>query len=167
MSMNVSTTNQTPLQRFIQKNVFYIAAVVDLIFFDYFSKFFVDTNLSGEKSITVIKDYFSISVSHNPSIAFSLPVSGKLVALFTPLLLAAIIYMIIKSCDTSKMLTKIAIVLVISGTVGNFFDRITKGYVVDFLAPSFFPSFNLADIYLTLGVAILIIGNRWIAKPQE
>ena len=74
--------------------------------------------------------------------------------------------MVKNSCDMSKKLTKIALVLIIAGTVGNFVDRVSKGYVVDFLSPSFFPSFNLADSYLTIGVLILIIGYRWISKTD-
>ena len=48
--------------------------------------------------------------------------------------------------------------LVIGGAIGNFIDRLRLSYVIDFIHFSFFsPVFNLADVFLTVGVAIIII----------
>lgn len=165
--MKVSITNQSPLHLFLKKNILYVAALIELVVFDHLSKYFAEYFLGAQKTIVIVPNYFSLSVSHNSAIAFSLPVSGKLVALFTPLLLAAIIIMVKNSFDTSRVLTKIALVLLCAGTIGNFIDRVWRGYVVDFLAPSFFPSFNLADAYLSIGVVILIAGYHLLAKTPE
>lgn len=48
-------------------------------------------------------------------------------------------------------------VLLFSGTVGNLIDRLFLGYVRDFIDVGFWPSFNLADSYNTVGVVLLII----------
>ncbi len=165
--MNTTSQSTTPLGRFVQDNIFYIGAVAEFVTMDYLTKFFAELYLANGKTIAVISNYFSLTVSHNSKIAFSLPISGKLVAFITPLLLAVIIYLVKKTCDTSNKITKIALVFVISGTLGNFIDRIWHGYVIDFLSPSFFPSFNLADAYLTIGVLILVAANKWIVKSSE
>ncbi len=53
---------------------------------------------------------------------------------------------------------KIGFILLFSGILGNLFDRIFLGYVIDFITPStYFPSFNLSDIFNFTGVLILII----------
>lgn len=63
-----------------------------------------------------------------------------------------------------------SLILIISGTIGNFIDRLFLGYVRDFVTFSFFsfPSFNFADMCLTIGVLFLSIdilfgetGIRW------
>lgn len=53
----------------------------------------------------------------------------------------------------------LAYVLIFSGAVGNFIDRLRLGYVIDMFKFEFidFPIFNVADICLTLGVAIMIL----------
>lgn len=52
----------------------------------------------------------------------------------------------------------VGLALIMAGTLGNFIDRLTRGYVVDMFATTFmnFPVFNLADSYLTVGVIWLI-----------
>lgn len=49
------------------------------------------------------------------------------------------------------------LVLLFSGVIGNLADRLLYGYVRDFIDLGFFPSFNLADAYNTIGVVILVI----------
>ena len=112
--MNTTSQSTTPLGRFVQDNIFYIGAVAEFVTMDYLTKFFAELYLANGKTIAVISNYFSLTVSHNSKIAFSLPISGKLVAFITPLLLAVIIYLVKKTCDTSNKITKIALVFVIS-----------------------------------------------------
>ena len=54
---------------------------------------------------------------------------------------------------------RLCMLLIISGAVGNLVDRVRNKYVVDFIyfVPINFPKFNVADIYITVGVALLAI----------
>lgn len=78
--------------------------------------------------------------------------------IITPICLVGFTYLFIKSNDK---LSKTALLLMISGTIGNFIDRIVRIYVVDFLDFIIFgwgfPIFNVADIFLTIGVCLYII----------
>ena len=62
----------------------------------------------------------------------------------------------------------VSVALIISGTLGNFIDRIIYGFVTDFISFTFgsyvFPSFNVADICLTVGVTMAIIHFLFIDK---
>ena len=62
----------------------------------------------------------------------------------------------------------VALSLVFSGGVGNAIDRFTAGYVVDFLDFTFmdFPVFNIADIGVTCGFALLVIGYLVAVRPD-
>ena len=59
-------------------------------------------------------------------------------------------------------------ILIIAGGLGNLIDRYIKGYVVDFINPSFidFAIFNLADTFLNIGVALFIMEIIFNAKPR-
>lgn len=70
-----------------------------------------------------------------------------------------LIYYFIKHYKTNTTLLNIAITFIITGAVGNFYDRLIKTYVVDFIEFSFinFPVFNVADIFVTVGSILIII----------
>jgi signal peptidase II len=52
---------------------------------------------------------------------------------------------------------KLAVVFVAAGALGNYLDRVTRGYVVDFFYVRHWPVFNVADIYVTVGAALLVL----------
>lgn len=76
-----------------------------------------------------------------------------------------IIGLVIRSTPRSKILARLALILIFSGACGNFFDRFVLHYVVDWLHVRWtifswyydFPVFNLADSCVTIGVSLLLI----------
>jgi signal peptidase II len=61
---------------------------------------------------------------------------------------------------------RVAMGLQLGGALGNWIDRVTVGYVVDFISVGNFPVFNIADASISTGVAVLIVGV-WIKERQE
>jgi len=59
--------------------------------------------------------------------------------------------------DKVKGYGEYGLILLFSGTIGNLIDRLAFGYVRDFIDLGFWPSFNLADSYSTIGVILLVI----------
>ncbi len=55
--------------------------------------------------------------------------------------------------------SSLAIGLVLGGALGNLADRIFRGSVVDFIAVPYWPTFNLADVGITIGVVLLLVGS--------
>ena len=98
--------------------------------------------------------------------------SGKqtlLIAATAVMLLAIIIYMVAKRKKMANM-AFLSLILVVSGGVGNLIDRVAQGYVVDFIRFAFwnrFPTFNVADIAITVGVALLVIYILFIDGKKE
>lgn len=60
---------------------------------------------------------------------------------------------------------KFGLLLLMAGTIGNLTDRLMFGFVRDFIAVPFWPNFNFADMYNTVGVLILIFYSFKHKKP--
>ncbi|WP_276861767.1 signal peptidase II, partial [Anaerococcus tetradius] len=65
----------------------------------------------------------------------------------------------VKNIKKNPPILNIAMAMIISGAIGNFYDRLFQAYVVDFIEFSFvnFPVFNVADIFVTVGCGLMII----------
>ena len=63
----------------------------------------------------------------------------------------------------------LVLVLVLSGAIGNIIDRLFRGYVVDFFEFTFFewPVFNVADIYVVVGVILLALMLIFVVKEED
>ena len=62
---------------------------------------------------------------------------------------------------------RIALGLILGGTVGNLIDRLSRGYVTDFIDVGFWPAFNVADPAIIVGVIILAYSMLRLAITQE
>ena len=124
----------------------------------------------GWVSTSVIKDFFYFTYTENSGAAWSfLADKSWAQAFFIALTSVALVlfyaaYIYYYKRDKNWM--KVALIFVISGTLGNFADRLVYGKVVDFISFIFggkgFPIFNLADSFMTVGVIIVIINFLFI-----
>lgn len=87
---------------------------------------------------------------------------------FTSLMIAAGIFIMFIMMKRSKLLTSI-IMLFLAGGIGNLIDRIRQGYVVDMFEVKLFnfAIFNVADIYVTVAVALLIVYVLFIEPKAD
>lgn len=137
----------------------YLFIVVSLVSLDQYTKSIILNYFELYESKTIIDGFFSLTYVQNFGAGFSIMQNARTTFLIiTPICLIGFTYLFIKSNDK---LSKTALLLMISGTIGNFIDRIVKIYVVDFLDFIIFgwdfPIFNVADIFLTIGVCLYII----------
>ena len=98
--------------------------------------------------------------------------SGKinLFLVFTVIVMLIVTYVIINLPATRKYIPLlITCTLLVSGAVGNFIDRVRFGYVRDFIYFKIinFPVFNVADCYVTVSVALLIILILFVYKEDD
>lgn len=105
------------------------------------------------------KDYAPNKI-FNYGISFSLfpgiiPIIVALSVIFLFILIA--IYSDLRKKIENSILLDFGFIFLIAGTLGNLFDRIVYGYVIDFVTiSSYFPSFNLADVFNLIGVVLFI-----------
>ena len=98
---------------------------------------------------------------HNFGVSFGL-FSGLIspwILIILGLLVVAFIFYLMKSASDS--LEEWGLLIIISGALSNIIDRIINGYVIDFIyfhyKDFFWPAFNFADIYITIGIIMIII----------
>jgi len=103
-----------------------------------------------------INSFTRLTYAENTGIAFSIPVPPLLLVFLTIGLILFVIYFIEKELNLSKKLAQFASALILGGAIGNLIERIGRGYVIDFISIGSWPTFNFADIYITLGVLLVL-----------
>jgi signal peptidase II len=123
---------------------------------DQLTKAVVSSQLGLDESLHVIGP-FSIHHLQNSGIAFGLFASAtSLVILLTGVAVLWMLYFFSRSGARHPVLP-VALGLVIGGSISNLIDRVRLGHVTDFLDLKYWPAFNLADSFITVGVAILLL----------
>ena len=134
--------------------------ILFLVLLDQGTKYLAILYLKGNSGIPLIDQVLTLRYLENRGMAFGL-LQNKILflVLICMVFFAAIIYLFIKTPATvyyRPLLYTAAVVF--SGAMGNFIDRVFRRYVVDFIYFSLidFPTFNVADIYVTCGIAALV-----------
>jgi signal peptidase II len=100
---------------------------------------------------------FRIHHVHNSGIAFGLFSSATSVVIgLTGIAVACLVLYFARSGRRHPLLP-VALGLVLGGSVSNLLDRVRLGYVTDFLDLAYWPSFNLADTFIVVGVGLLFL----------
>ena len=144
--------------------------ILALIFFDQITKIWAASDLSSGP-VTLIPGAFELRYLENQGAAFGMLQGARTFFLIiTPIFSALVVFVLLRMPATRRYLPlRICMVLLIAGAMGNFIDRLLFSYVRDFFYISLidFPIFNVADIYVTFGVIILIILILFVYKDGE
>jgi lipoprotein signal peptidase len=100
-----------------------------------------------------IAKHISSSSFCNKNIAWSLPIVPAIFYFVWIAIVTGLIFLFLKS---KIFYQQIFLAIIFSGAISNMIDRIRFGCVVDYIDLKFFPVFNLADVYITLGVIFII-----------
>lgn len=142
----------------------YIVAFISiclLTFTDQLVKYLIHAKMKVGESIELIKGIFSITYVQNEGAAWG-SFSGKrifLLILTIAILIGAIIIYIKMARQNSFKALRVCTVFLISGAIGNIIDRIIHGFVIDMFDFKLidFPVFNVADIYVTCSVFVILV----------
>ena len=75
------------------------------------------------------------------------------------LIITALIWYAVSTAPAMTGLSRAGAALLLGGAAGNFIDRLDGRGVVDYLHSGWFPTFNLADVFVTTGVALYVLGT--------
>lgn len=133
------------------KNYLYIGAAIFAL--DQAIKLLMRNLLDNGRELQIIGDFFKLRLTHNTGAAFSILTGNNLLLIFVSFfVIGLIVYYMYKSEDERLPLS-----LVLGGAIGNLIDRIFLGSVVDFIDISIWPVFNVADMAITAGIALIIL----------
>ena len=144
-----------------------IAILITLL--DQLTKYLTATNISLGEGFTLIPGLFDITYVQNTGAAFSMLSDSTVFLSIISFLfcIGIIIYWCIKK--PVHPLLRTSLTMLFAGAFGNGIDRLFRGFVVDFIETTFinFPVFNVADIAVTCGAALLIIYVIFFDKDDE
>ncbi len=122
---------------------------------DRIAKYYFSKQLILNQSLPVVKNIFHLTLVHNTGAAFGIFKGQTYFFIIISLLAIFLIYRYLRLKQGSSMILRVALTLMLSGTLGNLVDRIKFGYVVDFLDFRIWPVFNIADSSITIGAILL------------
>ncbi|HYX69477.1 MAG TPA: signal peptidase II [Terriglobales bacterium] len=152
---------------------FFLIALVVLIV-DRLSKWAIADQIPLHENLSVIPGFFRITHVQNRGAAFGLlsesPASWTLGALILFSLIALVVVsMLLWKNSNSVTWTGIGLALVLGGTLGNLWDRLMDGHVIDFLDFSLWgyhwPAFNAADTAIVAGALLLVVEIVFARPP--
>ena len=166
---NTSTTG-----RFGRLGWLWLTVLVLVI--DLTSKVYFDNSLQMYQQIVVIPDLFSWTLAYNTGAAFSFLADSAgwqrwLFALIA-VVVSAVLVVWLKRLGRSDTWLAIALALILGGALGNLYDRIVYGHVVDFILVHwqnrwYFPAFNFADSAICVGAVMLALDMFKSKKTGE
>ena len=140
-----------------------------LIFCDLVSKYLVKNNLILNHSIE-LNSFFDLVYVQNYGVSFGMfsgVISHWILIIVALLVVLLIVYLMYVS---KKRLERFAYFIIIIGAISNIADRTINTFVVDFISIHYsnfyWPAFNLADIYITIGIIMLIISFFNKSEPN-
>ena len=166
---NTSTTG-----RFGRLGWLWLTVLVLVI--DLTSKVYFDNSLQMYQQIVVIPDLFSWTLAYNTGAAFSFLADSAgwqrwLFALIA-VVVSAVLVVWLKRLGRDDTWLAIALALILGGALGNLYDRIAYGHVIDFILVHwqnrwYFPAFNFADSAICLGAVMLALDMFKSKKSGE
>ncbi|MFH1962508.1 MAG: signal peptidase II [bacterium] len=135
--------------------------MVIVVILDRITKFFVLSAMKEGESISIWHDFCCLSYIKNQGIAFGLFPAYKNFFIVTTIIIVCILLYFWKSISKNNLWLQIAIGFILGGALGNLWDRIAFGSVIDFIDIGYlnhrWPAFNLADSMICIGVGMTFI----------
>ncbi|MEH6592018.1 MAG: signal peptidase II [Halioglobus sp.] len=149
-----------------------LAAVVILL--DQYTKALATAGLDYARPVEVFS-WFNLTLQHNTGAAFSfLSDAGGWQRYFfsiVAVLISAVLAVWLFRLERGQWLLALSLGLILGGALGNLWDRLLLGYVVDFISVHYdgryFPAFNIADSAISVGAACMIIDSFFGAHSAE
>ncbi len=149
--------------------VMYLCAAI-LLGLDQWSKFWVVENLAFGQSVPALEPWLFFTYVRNTGAAFSILTGQKWLLSLIAIGVSLWLVFYAHSLKQRQLVHLLSLAAILAGALGNLTDRLRLGYVVDFFdlhhaGRNIWPIFNVADICINLGVALLIL--YFLLYPEE
>jgi signal peptidase II len=171
------TASQKVLEPAIGRSMrkYYFSAAALIVLLDQLTKWLVSKEILLHDQLTIIPGFFSLTHRVNPGAAFGLfsdsdsPWRLVFLVLFSTVAMCVVSVLLWKNGHLLTT-TGVGLALILGGAIGNLWDRIIAGHVVDFLlfyiGSYQWPAFNVADSAIVVG-AVLVMGEIVFAKHKN
>jgi signal peptidase II len=138
----------------------FLGSLISLVGCDHGTKYIAKAGLEGSRPHTLIRGVLDLRYDENTDVAFNLlrwipeRARGPILICVGAVGLVALALLLVRRPPRTRS-GRLALLLITAGALGNYADRIARGYVVDFVHLHHWPVFNVADICVTIGFAIL------------
>ena len=144
----------------------YGAIILGVLLLDRISKWWIVENFSLYESRTLIDGVIWLTHVHNTGAAFGImPGKSWLFLMFAVIMVVGVAVYVRRYPVTPAV--KLSLSLLVGGALGNFWDRLWWGYVVDFLDLHWWPVFNIADMGIVLGGVLLAVTLTWDKRKED
>ncbi|MDO8862487.1 signal peptidase II [Haliea sp. E1-2-M8] len=152
--------------------VWYILALL-IIVLDQLTKGMAQQYLDYGRPV-VLTSWFNLTLQYNSGAAFSfLSDAGGWQRYFfsgIAIVISSILVLWLHRLPATQRLLPLSLALILGGAIGNLWDRLVLGHVVDFISVHyggyFFPAFNIADAAITVGAALMILDSLLASRPD-
>jgi len=153
------------LRNGIQAWRWYLLALV-VILLDQYTKSLASSGLDYARPVEIFP-WFNLTLQHNTGAAFSFlsDAGGWQRWFFTGVAVVISIALVVwlATVERGNWLLALSLALILGGAIGNLWDRLALGYVVDFISVHwrdwYFPAFNIADSAITVGAACMLLDS--------
>ena len=155
--------------------IWYLLSMV-VVTIDQWTKWLAETKLSFHEPVTVIEPFLNWTLAYNYGAAFSLlaDAGGWQKWFFSGLafvMSVSLIIYLLKVPRKAKLLS-MGLALVLGGAIGNLIDRLLNGKVTDFIHVHYadvwhYPIFNIADIGICIGIALIVIDMLFLEGKRQ
>ncbi|MFK7886843.1 MAG: signal peptidase II [Gammaproteobacteria bacterium] len=172
--MTEQPTSRPVWQKFLPGATPWLGLSLVVLIIDLWTKHWASSTLEYGRPV-VINEYLDFTLLHNTGAAFSLLANAGgwqrmfFIVLSTVVSVLLIVWLT-RLPRFGRLLLVLALALIVSGAVGNLYDRITLGYVVDFLhfhyEARYWPAFNIADTAICIGVFFMLLDSFLYKEPE-
>ncbi|HHW47426.1 MAG TPA: signal peptidase II [Clostridiaceae bacterium] len=148
----------------------WIVIILFITGLDQLTKYIVAGNIKHGQMIPVIDKFFYLTNVTNKGAAWSILQNRRYFLIIVPSIVSIVLFYILFKTD--NRILKLSLSFILGGAIGNLIDRIFKrGGVIDFLDFHFgsynFPTFNVADTFITIGTVLLAYYLLFIYKDPK
>ena len=169
--MNFLINLEETRKNFLKKeNIFFFIFVTLIFYLDRFTKQKILQKYNDD--IFYVNDYINFDLIWNTGIGFGLlSTNSLLVYNSVTLLIGIVILFLVYILAISEKVDKLIYSIIVGGALGNFYDRVIFNAVPDFIDLHYgnfhWFTFNLADIFITIGILIFIIKGNFVKNKNK
>lgn len=140
-----------------RQEIIFISTTLIIFLIDRIIKLLIQSKLLPDQPITIIPNFFHLTYITNTGAAFSLFSGYNHFLFIIGLLMIIIVSVYFFKTEEKQTLPSLMLGLIVGGALGNLFDRLFFGSVIDFLDFRIWPAFNFADTAITIGIIFLVV----------